>query len=96
MLYHLSQCDCAYAWLAAVQHVERQPCHEAYNVVVDIAQPFMPLGSTSEIVRRVDEFLGQYRKSIATIINMISHSPSICSSVIQTSNMSFIIKSCQG
>lgn len=66
------QPDCASAWRAAVQSVDDQPRHSAYNVIVDVANPTIQATRQDPRVAVVDEFLtARDRVSVETVANTI-------------------------
>jgi hypothetical protein len=67
----LPQPDCASAWFEAVKHVNAQPGHEAYDVVIDVANPTAGAAAFHPTVARVNEFLVARGKSVEAIANTI-------------------------
>jgi hypothetical protein len=65
------QLDCASAWLEAVRAVDARPGHEAYNVVIDVADPTAGATLAHPVVACVDDFLAARDKSVETIANTI-------------------------
>jgi hypothetical protein len=63
------QPDCASAWREAVRVVDAQPHHEAYNVIIDVADP--TANANLRDARVVDDFLSGCDKSIETVANTI-------------------------
>ena len=59
-----AQPDCASAWLEAVKQVNGQPGHEAYNVVIDVADPTAGAAASHPIVGQVNDFLVAREKSV--------------------------------
>jgi hypothetical protein len=66
-----SQPDCARAWREAVRAVDAAPGREAYNVVIDIADPLAGTGPDDPRVAIVNAFLEPYEKSVETVANTI-------------------------
>ncbi len=66
-----SQPDCARAWREAVQAVDAQPGHGAYNVIIDVADPTANATAQDARIVVVDGFLSGYDKSIETVANTI-------------------------
>lgn len=66
-----SQPDCASAWREAVRHVDSAPGHEAYNVVIDIADPVAGSTLSNPAIAAVDAFLTARAKPIETVANTI-------------------------
>ncbi len=66
-----SQPDCATAWREAVRLVDGAPGHEAYNVVIDVADPTINATRAHPGVAVVDDFLVARDKSIETVANTI-------------------------
>lgn len=63
---------CASAWVSAVARVNAQPNHEAFNVIVDVADPVAVSTSDNKIIGLVDRFLESYdRPPLQTIANTI-------------------------
>lgn len=65
------QPDCASAWREAVRAVDAQPRHEAYNVIIDVADPTANANRQDARVAVVDEFLSGGGKSVETVANTI-------------------------
>lgn len=65
------QPDCAFAWREAVRHVDGAPGHEAYNVVIDIADPVANATIADPGVAVVDAFLTERAKPVDTVANTI-------------------------
>jgi hypothetical protein len=65
------QPDCASAWLEAVRQVNRQPGHEAHNVVIDVTDPTAGASPLHPIVARVNDLLAAHDKSVEAIANTI-------------------------
>jgi hypothetical protein len=65
------QPDCASAWREAVRAVDAQPRHEAYNVIIDVADPTANANRQDARVAVVDEFLSGCGKSVETVANTI-------------------------
>lgn len=66
-----SQPDCASAWREAVRRVDAAPGHEAYNVVIDIADPIAGATLANPAIAVVDAFLTARAKPIETVANTI-------------------------
>lgn len=66
-----SQPDCASAWREAVRHVDAAPGHEAYNVVIDIADPVVGAIIANPAIAAVNAFLTARAKPIETVANTI-------------------------
>lgn len=67
-----SQPDCVTAWREAVRLVDAQPKHEAYNVIVDVANPIARSTLDDPVVATVSDFLqGHGEKPIEAIANTI-------------------------
>jgi hypothetical protein len=66
-----SQPDCASAWREAVRRVDDQTGHEAYNVIIDVADPIANTTKRDARVAVVEDFLSNYDKSVETIANTI-------------------------
>ena len=72
MSHHLTpQPDCAAAWATAATFVDGQPRHEAHNVLIDVEHPTRGADFDNPIFGAVDEFLGNFDKSVFTIANTI-------------------------
>lgn len=65
------QPDCASAWREAVRHVDCAPGHEAYNVVIDIADPVANTTAAHPGVAAIDAFLTARAKPVDTVANTI-------------------------
>lgn len=65
------QSNCATAWLAAARFVDGQIRHEAYNVLIDVANPILDTIENDPIVSSVEEFLNTFDRSLFTIANTI-------------------------
>lgn len=65
------QPDCASAWRQAVQHVDQASGHEAYNVVIDIANPVANTTAAHAGIAAVDAFLTKRAKPVETVANTI-------------------------
>jgi hypothetical protein len=65
------QPDCASAWREAVRVVDTQPHHEAYNVIIDVADPTANANRQDARVAVVDDFLSSCDKSVETVANTI-------------------------
>jgi hypothetical protein len=65
------QPDCASAWREAVRVVDAQPHHEAYNVIIDVADPTANANRQDARVAVVDDFLSGCDKSVETVANTI-------------------------
>lgn len=67
-----SQPDCVSAWREAVRLVDDATGHEAYNVIIDVANPTMRATLADPVVAEVDAFLaGRDKKPIETVANTI-------------------------
>lgn len=66
-----SQADCAGAWREAVRAVDSQRGREAYNVIIDVADPTAGSTRTHPGVAVVDAFLSPRAKPIETVANTI-------------------------
>lgn len=63
---------CASAWISAVTSVNAQPNHEAFNVIIDVADPVAVTTSDKKIIGLVDKFLESHsRPPLQTIANTI-------------------------
>lgn len=51
------QPDCAQAWLAATRAVHAEANHEAYNVVIDVADPLANVARDHPVIARVETLL---------------------------------------
>jgi hypothetical protein len=65
------QPDCASAWREAVRVADAQPHHEAYNVIIDVADPTANANRQDPRVAVVDDFLSGCDKSVETVANTI-------------------------
>lgn len=65
------QPDCATAWREAMRAVDAQPGHEAYNVIIDVADPTAGSTIAHPGVAAVDAFLASRAKPIETVANTI-------------------------
>lgn len=65
------QPDCASAWREAVRLVDARPEHEAYNVIIDVADPTARTTRQDARVAVVDQFLSGCSKSVETVANTI-------------------------
>lgn len=65
------QPDAARVWLEATQQVFAQPQHEAYNVVLDLAEPVICDANSHAIIEHVDGFLRPRSKPLMTVANTI-------------------------
>ncbi|CAN5525021.1 hypothetical protein BH10PSE6_BH10PSE6_33520 [soil metagenome] len=65
------QPDCATAWREAVRLVDDAPGHEAYNVVIDVADPTINATRAHPGVAVVDDFLMARVKSVEAVANTI-------------------------
>ena len=65
------QPDCASAWLAATEAVYGEPGKEAYNVLIDVADPVGNNKRDHPIIERVNRFMGQNDKSVFAVANTI-------------------------
>ena len=66
-----SQPDCASAWREAVRHVDGALGHEAYNVVIDVANPVVSATLANPGIAAVDAFLTARAKPVDTVANTI-------------------------
>lgn len=66
-----SQPDCASAWREAVRLVDAAPGHEAYNVIIDVADPMANAAGADPRIAAVDAFLTARAKPIETVANTI-------------------------
>lgn len=55
------------AWLAAIRHLERQPNHDATNIILEIATPLVATAEDREVVRAMTDAL-QRKKSERTVM----------------------------
>ena len=65
------QTNCAAAWFQAAKFVDGQPRHEAYNVLIDVANPTQGANFNDPMVSMVEEFLNTFNKSIFSTANTI-------------------------
>ena len=65
------QLDGATAWREAVRAVDRALGHEAYNVIIDIADPVANATVAHPGIAAVDAFLTSRAKPIETVANTI-------------------------
>jgi len=65
------QPDCASAWREAVRLVDSRPGHEAYNVVIDVADPIVNATRGHAGITVVDDFLSAREKSVDAVANTI-------------------------
>jgi hypothetical protein len=65
------QPDCASAWREAVRVVDAEPHHEAYNVIIDVADPTANANRQDARVAVVDDFLSSSDRSVETVANTI-------------------------
>jgi hypothetical protein len=65
------QPDCAAAWREALRVVDGQPAHEAYNVIIDVADPVANTTCQDPRIAAVDDFLTGCGKSVETVANTI-------------------------
>jgi hypothetical protein len=65
------QPDCASAWREAVRVVDAQPHHEAYNVIIDVADPTANANRQDARIAVVDDFLSGCDRSVETVANTI-------------------------
>lgn len=65
------QADCASAWLAATDAVLQENGSEAYNVVIDIADPVANAGRSNPVIDRVERHLQAHDKSVFAVANTI-------------------------
>ena len=66
-----SQPDCATAWREAVRRVDAAPGREAYNVVIDVADPVADATVAHPGIAVVDAFLTECAKPVDTVANTI-------------------------
>ena len=66
-----SQPDCVSAWREAVGLVDAQSGHEAYNVIIDIADPTANTTLQDPRIAIVDSFLADCCKPLDTVANTI-------------------------
>ncbi len=66
-----SQPDCAAAWREAVRAVDAAPGHQAYNVILDVADPLVNASIAHPGIAAVDAFLTPRAKPIDTVANTI-------------------------
>lgn len=67
-----SQLDCFSGWREAVRLVDAQPDHQAYNVIIDVADPLARASLADPSVAKVDEYLVRHgEKPIETVANTI-------------------------
>jgi len=66
-----SQPSCIETWREAVKAVDREPAHEAHNVVLTIDNPTNGAKLGDKRVALVEEFLRSHDKSLRTIANTI-------------------------
>lgn len=66
-----SQPDCASAWREAVRVVDARPGHDAYNVIIDVADPTANATRQDPRIAVVDDFLSECDKSVETVANTI-------------------------
>jgi hypothetical protein len=66
-----SQPDCASAWREAVRRVDAMPHQEAYNVLIDVENPYSATVSSHPGMAVVDAFLKQHAKPVETVANTI-------------------------
>ena len=66
-----SQPDCASAWREAVCAVDRLPGDQAYNVILDIADPLAATGLDDPRIAAVNALLKPHDKSVETVANTI-------------------------
>ena len=66
-----SQPDCATAWREAVRAVDKASGHEAYNVIIDVADPTAGASIAHPGVAAVDAFLTARAKPVDTVANTI-------------------------
>lgn len=66
-----SQLDCATAWREAVRAVDNASDHEAYNVIIDVADPTAGATIAHPGVAAVDAFLTARAKPVDTVANTI-------------------------
>ena len=65
------QPDCASAWREAVRRVDAVPGREAYNVVIDIADPVANATLAHPGIAAVNAFLAERAKPVDTVANTI-------------------------
>lgn len=66
-----SQPDCATAWREAVRRVDAAPGREAYNVLIDVADPVADATVAHPGIAMVDAFLTERAKPVDTVANTI-------------------------
>ena len=66
-----SQPDCASAWREAFRAVDANSNHEAYNVIIDVADPVANTTRQDARIAIIDDFLTGCDKSLETIANTI-------------------------
>lgn len=66
-----SQPDCATAWREAVRAVDAASGHQAYNVIIDVADPVANATIVHPGIAAVDAFLTPRAKPIDTVANTI-------------------------
>lgn len=67
-----SQPDCLSAWREAVRLVDAEPRHQAYNVIIDVANPIARASMADPGVAVVSEFLAEHdKKPVETVSNTI-------------------------
>ncbi|MGD0108819.1 MAG: hypothetical protein ABSC06_33005 [Rhodopila sp.] len=59
------QSDCFSAWREAVRLVDNEPEHQAYNVIIDVADPVARSSCADPAVAAVDVFLTERAKKPA-------------------------------
>ncbi|MDX2287633.1 MAG: hypothetical protein NW217_02255 [Hyphomicrobiaceae bacterium] len=65
------QPDCATAWLAAAEAVYACRGREAYNVVIDVADPVANTQRSNPIIGRVECYLNEHDTSVFKVANTI-------------------------
>ncbi|MBV9840654.1 MAG: hypothetical protein JOY99_03805 [Sphingomonadaceae bacterium] len=65
------QPDCASAWREAVRLVDAAPGRQAYNVIIDVADPVANASMAHAGIRAVDAFLAARAKPVDTVANTI-------------------------
>ena len=66
-----TQRDSVSAWREAVRAVDARQGHEAYNVIIDVADPTSSVTRQDARIAAVDDFLSEWAKPIETVANTI-------------------------
>ncbi len=67
-----TQPTCATAWLEALATVDAKPGHEAYNVMVDVAEPLAQTAADAGVIEIADKFLrGRGAMPLQSVANTI-------------------------